>query len=332
MAERRRQSETRCGLRASLASATILAVAGLATCEIRSASRETRGADVEPAARVVDDGDSVGRDPADDAERLTRECGLVAESLRARLPVGSSVGVYAPFVVAGDMQEERLEEFYKSAIEPFAQFVRESYSFAPPTEPITIIACSTEVGFRHYADWLYADRPASRFGYYKPATRTLLVNLATGLGALAHELTHALLAFELPGAPAWLEEGLATHHESFFQNWGPASDPTVATHVSQPDPSDGRRTVVLRALRQERLPALAELVHARRLQGDREAVYYAQAGHFCTYLQERALLPDLIARLGSDTRPPESHLRAVFSNQTLAEIDADFRSWLRSKE
>ena len=60
---------------------------------------------------------------------------------------------------------------------------------------------------------LFGDSGISIYGYYKPSVRTLLANIATGDGTLLHELTHALLDFELPDAPVWLNEGLASLHE-----------------------------------------------------------------------------------------------------------------------
>lgn len=288
------------------------------------------GCESPPAAQPPENSRAASDRNVDSPDRLAKQCEEFAQSLRTQLPPGCRVLVRVPFVIAGDVTEERLSAVHQDMIRPLAKALHDSYSLSLPTQPMTVILGSNEARYRSTADWLYADHPATRFGYYKPGTRTVLVNLETGSSALAHELTHALLAFDLSSAPAWLDEGLAALHESYFEDCRPVNEVTLDAREDAPTEPLDRWPVLRRALERDQLPSLAELVHAPRLTGDREAVYYAQARYFCLYLRECGVLADLIARFraagGSDVG--EQHLSAVFSGRPLVEIDVEFRRWI----
>ncbi len=169
---------------------------------------------------------------------------------------------------------------------------------------------------------LFADRRVSAFGYYKPSRRTLLVNLSAGAGALRHELTHAVIDFDLPQAPAWLSEGLASLHEACDVSAKPGGLAGVA---------NWRTRALLEALRIGRLPSLHSLVWLGDLQGRDEAVRYAQARHLCLYLQRRRLLAPFYARyrqrVGQDPSGADTLLETV-GGQSWPELEAAFRAWL----
>ena len=99
-------------------------------------------------------------------------------------------------------------------VQPVCDALLASYFRQLPDRPVTILMFATEAAYRRAAEQLFFDRRVSRFGYYKPGRRTVLVNLAEGDGGLLHELTHVLMDADFPNAPLWLQEGLATLHES----------------------------------------------------------------------------------------------------------------------
>src|SRR5262249_23313009 len=53
----------------------------------------------------------------------------------------------------------------------------------------------------------------SPFGFYNPASRTIIMNAGPGLGTLTHELVHPIVESDFPGAPTWIDEGIASLYE-----------------------------------------------------------------------------------------------------------------------
>jgi len=108
-----------------------------------------------------------------------------------------------------------------------------------------------------------------------------VLNISTGRGTLAHELTHALAHFDFPDMPEWFDEGLASlGEESEFSD-----DGLRLTGIS-----NWRLNYVLPELRQNRLRPLQSLIVSGNVRPGYEAVDYAHARYFCLYLQQRQLL------------------------------------------
>ena len=64
-----------------------------------------------------------------------------------------------------------------------------------------------------WAKKLYDDDDLSKYGYYKPSEKTMLMNINTGTGTLVHEMTHALVRYDFPDIPSWFNEGLGSLYE-----------------------------------------------------------------------------------------------------------------------
>jgi hypothetical protein len=225
-------------------------------------------------------------------------------------------------VVAGDLPEAELERWHRTAIEPARRAMAASYFASPPTEPITILLFGSERRYREDASRLFADRDVSRYGYYRPHLRIVLVNLEAGPDGLFHELTHALMAFDFPDAPEWLSEGLASLHERAEVRDGGKALVGLA---------NWRLAVVQEARRANRLPTVRTLIVEAEFRGPRERLDYALSRCFCRYLQEHGLL-GACYRACRDGAAVDSRGAAavakLFPGRSWEALNADFLSWL----
>ncbi len=193
-----------------------------------------------------------------------------------------------------------------------------------PDRPITVLLFRGEESYNRYSAAAFGDSNVSIYGYYKPSARTLLVNTATGTGTLLHELTHALMAFEMPDAPDWFNEGLASLHEQCqfrSDDRGPWIEGLANWRLA------GLQNVI----RQQRLRPLADLMEHDDFRGARIGTNYAQARYFCLYLQRQGKLEQFFRELAKhrDTDPCGTATTArVLGEQAWSTIDTDFQQFV----
>jgi hypothetical protein len=130
--------------------------------------------------------------PASSAADLARDCDRTAQRLGDRLGASCHVIVRPPFVVAGDWVPEKLNAYYRDTIEPVARALWTCYFDHRPDRPISIVLLSDETTYRQQALRLDGRERGAYYGYFQRDELRIVVNLATGDGTLAHELTHAL--------------------------------------------------------------------------------------------------------------------------------------------
>jgi hypothetical protein len=197
------------------------------------------------------------------------------------------------------------------------------YFRSRPDRPITVLLFDGEASYNRYAREWFGDSGVSIYGYYKPRERTLLANIATGGGTLLHELTHALIDFEMSDVPVWLNEGLASLHEQCrFRT--DENGPWIEGLVNW------RLEGLQRVIRQGRLRSLAMLVTEPDFRGPLVGTNYAQARYFCLYMQQKGVLE----RFFRDYRDTQSRdldgseaVRRALDGTRWADIDRDFQRW-----
>jgi hypothetical protein len=274
-------------------------------------------------------GSAVFSHPLADAPRaLDGECEQMAGRLRAALGPECQVIVRAPFVVAGDLTVDELEELYDDTIAPAVRAMRASYFDAEIGQAVTVLVFDGEKSYNRYCEELFGEREISIYGYYKPQRRTLVMNIATGKGTLLHELTHALAAFDFPDLPDWLNEGLASLHEqSRFRadSKGPWIEGLVNWRLA------GLKEVA----RRDELRPLAELVADTRFRGPDEGTNYAQARYFCLYMQQKGVLEKFYRAFRnhrSDDPRGLKTLGEIFTGVEWKDLDKDFARWVLALE
>ncbi len=167
----------------------------------------------------------------------------------------------------------------------------------------------------------------SPYGFYASDVRTVVMNAGPGLGTLTHELVHPVVEADFPGAPDWINEGIASLYEAFSLP-GPGE---IRGH------KNWRHPRLLAALGSPRerphasLPALFAMGD-REFRGDREALNYATARSFCQWMDARQKLwPFYRAwRDGRANDPTGEKAFAATMGGPPADFDAAWSAWAKS--
>lgn len=277
-------------------------------------------------ASTVPERDAPTRDATEEdggsSQSLEDACRTSAASLTERLGPQWSAIIREPYVIAGDCPVFELDQRYEQTIVPTARALTLSYFDTNPQRPIVILICSSDDRFRE-CNLKLDDRERRLYsGIYSRPHRRLIVNIGSGEGTLAHELTHAMAHSDFPQMPEWFDEGLASLHEECefsadgsrligLDNW--------------------RREAALEALHRGELRLLLDLASNQFGTAQRANLDYAYVRSFCLYLQERGLLEAFYRTCRQNRSHDPTGLRSLCQVANVTDpqvIDDDFRAWL----
>ncbi len=273
-----------------------------------------------PVAGKAFTGSASNADLADPSD-LPAACSQMAQYWHRLLGDDGHAIARPPFVLAGTLSEAALQTWYEETVRPASLALGKRHFDRCPDRPIIILLFHDEATYRAEAERLFGDREISRHGYYRPHLNTMLVNVSDGRSALLHELTHALMAFDFPEAPAWLREGLSTLYEDCRID---------AASVSLIPQSESRKKTLEEALRQERLPSLESLLRETRFDGPDRPVYYALARHFCLYLEQHGEMASVyraVRAAGGDAADGMAVILRLLKCESWGNLEDDFRRW-----
>lgn len=261
-----------------------------------------------------------------DSTDLASECRAAAERLQSQYDDSWSFHVVPPYILVGDLSAERLETVYQETVAATTRVLQIDYFDHEPNHPIIVMILSSDESYRRALDRLGQSRRVEYSGLYQREERTIVVNLSTGLGTLAHELTHALAHADFPQMPEWFDEGLASLHE----------EAEFSTDGLRLEGRDNWRLRFLHEAEERRCwKSLSRLISDPFAEPDVAALDYALARYLCLFLQERGLLPAFYRKcrrgIGADPTGETALLR-VFADKTAEEIDRDFRDWLKERK
>lgn len=196
-----------------------------------------------------------------------------------------------PFVVVGDEKPEMVMRRAERTVGWAVRRLRESYFTRDPDAIITIWLFKDKTSYEAHCKKLFNVKPHTPFGFYSPANKALIMNIATGGGTLVHEIVHPFVASNFPNCPAWFNEGLGTLYEQCgdrdgrivgFPNW--------------------RLSGLQRAIKQDTVPSFKTLCATTTHEFYRKdpGTNYAQTRYLCYYLQERGKLREFYARFRDD--------------------------------
>jgi hypothetical protein len=256
--------------------------------------------------------------------RISADCQAVAQSVEESLPSGWGVCIHEPFVIAGDCSTKLLDQHYQQTIAPTARALSIQYFDNTPCWPVTIVLCSSEETYRECNRCLEERERSEYSGVYSRREHRVVVNMATGEGTLAHELTHALAHADFPEMPEWLDEGLASLYEecefssdgfrlSGLENW--------------------RGDILKGALQRSRIRSISALAEDPFAATERATIDYAQARYFCLFLERHHLLEAFYRKCRQRHHADPDGLASlaeIFNTGDLHEIDARFQNWAKS--
>ena len=202
------------------------------------------------------------------------------------------------------------------------RLLKSQYFARDPEEVWTIWLFKDNASYTRHALEFFGDTPDTPFGYATDAHHALVMNIATGGGTLVHEMVHPFVDANVPGAPPWLNEGLASLYEACREQ-------------------DGRIVGLLnwrlpglqQAIRRGALPPFSELAaqDARGFYERDPGSNYGQARYLLYYLQERELLASYWTRWTADfDADPTGYrtLQSVVGAADMAVFQADWEAWV----
>jgi len=256
---------------------------------------------------------------------LSVQCNTTADGLRSRLGREWIVVTHEPFVIGGDLSAEQLNQCYHQTVVPIARALESRYFERSPRHPISVMLCSSDERFRQ-CNLLLDDQERSQYsGLYLRKQRRVIVNLASGEGTIAHELTHALAHANFPTMPEWFDEGLASLHEECEFS---------ADGLQLIGVENWRVGTALDALHGGKLRLLEDVTSKRFGAAERATIDYAHVRSLCLYLQERMLLKSFYDLCRANSKADPTGLRSlcyVAEAPDPKTLDDAFRVWLLAR-
>jgi len=195
-----------------------------------------------------------------------------------------------------------------------------------PSRAVSVYLFQEAKSYEAYCRKRWAEACGTPFGFYRPDERRIVMNVGTGFGTLTHELVHPIVQADFPGAPEWVNEGIASLFEALRM---PAAGEIHGV-------KNWRHPRLLRALRSPRerdrasLTALFALDDAAFRNGD-EDLHYAAARYFCQWLDQQGKLWEFYRYFRDHHRddPTGERSFAAVMGKTPAEANAQWATWVK---
>jgi hypothetical protein len=195
-----------------------------------------------------------------------------------------------------------------------------------PAQAVSVYLFPEAKSYEAYCQQRWSKPCGSGYGFYRSDERRIVMNVGPGIGTLTHELVHPIVEADFPGAPEWLNEGVASLFEALTM---PAAGQVHGV-------KNWRHARLLRALgsAKERdeasLTRLFELDDAT-FRNHAEDLHYATARYLCQWLDQKGKLWPFYRHFrehrGSDPSGRESFKSIV--GKTPAEANTEWAAWVK---
>lgn len=243
--------------------------------------------------------------------------------LTGKLTSDFIVKEHSYFVIASNLNEAETEKILTQTIDRAVDCFYNDYFSTKPNEATTIFLFKDDKTYRYWAKTLYDDDDLSKYGYYKPSEKTMLMNINTGTGTLVHEMTHALARYDFPDIPSWFNEGLGSLYERCSLN-----NKTILGYVNW------RLPALQDALADKSYTSIERLMKTNweEFYGDGSDVNYAQARYLCMYLQEQGLLKKYYQHFRDTYNDDNTGITQMekITVKSISELDAEYVVWVKT--
>lgn len=227
------------------------------------------------------------------------------------------------FVIASNLNEIETEKILTNTIDKAVECFYNDYFSTRPDEATTIFLFKDDKTYRYWAKTLYDDDDLSKYGYYKPSEKTMLMNINTGTGTLVHEMTHALARYDFPDIPSWFNEGLGSLYERCSLN-----NKTILGYVNW------RLPALQDAIADKSYTSIEKLMKTNweEFYGAGSDVNYSQARYLCMYLQEQGLLKKYYKHFRDTYKDDNTGITQMekITGRSISELDADYVTWVKT--
>jgi hypothetical protein len=191
-----------------------------------------------------------------------------------------------------------------------------------PTEPLKVYLFKDKASYEAYNKQAYGREPTTPYGFYMPSERKMVMNIATGLGTLAHEMVHPLNEADFPSIPSWFNEGFASLFEQSYYT----DDGGIRGDVNW------RLPALQKAIAAGDAPALKEVMKTRRdeFYGKGSGLNYATGRYLCYYLQENGLLVKYYQGFRDNAKEDPSGIETLekLIGESVDEFEPKFRKFV----
>ncbi|MBI2933219.1 MAG: hypothetical protein HYY16_16360 [Planctomycetes bacterium] len=257
-----------------------------------------------------------------DAPRTEEEVRRAIEEIRGELGDGFIIDhIDGIFFLAADGGVDEYRRC-RATIERMYRFLMRDFFEKRPGKPIRIYCFREADGYERYCKATYRRPPSTPFGFYMPAERKMVMNIATGTGTLAHETVHPLLAEDFPTVPSWFNEGFASLYEQSRQTVDERMEGLV----------NWRLKGLKEALKEGRAIPLEELLKtsSKEFYDETRGVNYATARYLCKWLQDQDKLKPFYRqfRAAADRDPTGRAVLEKVTGMSVEKMDRVWRAWV----
>ena len=245
------------------------------------------------------------------------------KELDAKLSDDFSIYEKSYFLVASNLSSDETEKIINNTILKAVSCFYNDYFEKKPDDITTIFLFKDDKSYRSWAKKLFDDDDLSRFGYYKPLDKVMLMNISTGTGTLVHEMTHALVRYDFPDITSWFNEGLGSLYERCSLNYG-----EILGYVNW------RLPELQDAIKDKSYTSLDKLLKTNydEFYGSNSTFNYAQARYLLLFLQEKGMLKKFYKYYRdtySEDNTGKTQLEKVYG-KSLSELEEDYLKWVKA--
>jgi len=243
--------------------------------------------------------------------------------LQKKLTEDFIIKSFSCFIIASNLNENETTRIIEHTIAGAEECFYNNYFGKKPDELITIFLFRDDNTYRFWAKKLFGDTDLSRFGYYKPSKKTMLMNINTGGGTLVHEMTHAFVRYDFPDIPSWFNEGLGSLYERCSMN-----NKEILGHTNW------RLPELQDAIKDKSYTSLYTLINTNdeEFYGDNSSLNYAQARYLCQFLQQKNLLKKFYKTFRDNYEKDNTGKKFLeeITKMNLSDLDYTFAEWVKT--
>jgi hypothetical protein len=255
------------------------------------------------------------------SEAPARDPARWRESLAAELGAGFAIERCGPLMVASDVPRSKRRHRLLRTLHACHDALQRDYFRTAPQQPVVVFAFRNRESYRYNLKRLWNEMPISPYGHYNYTRGHVVCNVATGTGTVVHETVHAMMDADMPRAPVWIAEGIATLYEQCGFDGR-----ELHGRLNWRLPELKRR---IRAGDATRLADLLQMDDADFNRSD-QSLNYATARYLCYYLEQRGLLRQFYRtyrdRFTED--PTGRRFLEEITGKPLETLEAEWRGWV----
>ncbi len=244
------------------------------------------------------------------------------DHLKGQLGAGFYIAREGMFILATDSEKSKLINNTEITLNICKRNLVFNYFDAPVINPVTIFAFKDKESYRYNLKRIWHEKPISPYGHFNYVRKHIVFNLSTGVGTMVHELTHALMDPDMPRAPIWIAEGMATLFEH-----------CVVDGYKIKGAINWRLPELLYKMNTEKYTPIEKLIKMSDSEFKiKESLNYAEARYLCMYFDEKGLLKKIYKSFRDNYRLDSTgkiFIEKAF-NQKLPIIEQDWKRWVQT--